>query len=122
MMNRLIATALVTGLAVAAPCSAQAPPAAPADTPSIKVGVLNFAYAEWSFDDHLTKGSYARFGMQPTVWSDFIDNLYRYRFQGPTFEDRENYLATSDAGASFHYNLPGDFGDVHAAVFNGETY
>jgi len=83
---------------------------------------LKYAYAQWSFDDHMTKGSFARFGMQPTVWSDFIDNLYRYRFQGPTFEDREGYLLTSDAGASFHYNLPGNFGDVHAAVFNGETF
>jgi hypothetical protein len=83
---------------------------------------LKFAFAQWNLEDHLSNGSFARFGMQPTIWSDFFDNLYRYRFQGPTFEDREGYLPTSDAGASFHYNLPGDYGDVHAGVFNGETF
>jgi hypothetical protein len=198
-LRRLAGVVLAAGLALPAPCAAQAPPpATPADTPSIKVGVLlfadytiqqqpkiqdaggnnvtlsafqigrsyinvsgnitknisfrvtpdvaretgvgsslggsytfrlKFAYAQWNLDDHMTKGSYARFGMQPTLWSDFFDNLYRYRFQGQTFEDREAspvspvpYLPTSDAGASFRYNLPGNFGDVHAALFNGETY
>lgn len=192
MLNRLIATALVSGMAVAAPCSAQvAAPATPTDTPSIKVGVLIFAdytiqqrptikdadgnnvtlsafqigrsyinvtgnvtrnisfrltpdiaretgvgsslsgsytfrlkyaYAEWNLEDHLSKGAYARFGMQPTPWVEFIDNIYRYRFQGPTLEDREGFLPSADVGASFRYALPGDYGDLQAAVFNGETY
>jgi hypothetical protein len=83
---------------------------------------LKYAYAQWSFDDHLTKGSFARFGMQPTPWVEFIDAVYRYRFQGATFEDREGFLPSSDVGAAFRYSLPGDYGDVQAAVFNGETY
>ena len=83
---------------------------------------LKYAFAEWSLDDHLTKGSFARFGIQPTPWVDFIDSVYRYRFQGPTLEDREGLLPSSDAGASFHYALPRDYGDVHAAIFNGETF
>jgi hypothetical protein len=83
---------------------------------------LKYAYAQWNLEDHLSKGSYARFGMQQTPWIDFIDSVYRYRFQGPTFEDREGFLPSADVGASFHYSLPKDFGDVHAAVFNGETY
>jgi len=83
---------------------------------------LKYAYAQWSLDDHMTKGSFARFGMQPTPWVEFIDNVYRYRFQGPTFEDREGFLPSSDVGASFRYSLPGDYGDFQAAVFNGETY
>lgn len=83
---------------------------------------LKYAYAQWSLDDHLTKGSFARFGMQPTPWVEFIDAVYRYRFQGPTFEDREGFLPSADVGAAFRYSLPGDYGDVQAAVFNGETY
>jgi hypothetical protein len=83
---------------------------------------LKFAYAQWNLDDHLGKGSFARFGMQPTPWVEFIDSVYRYRFQGPTFEDREGFLPSADVGASFRYALPGDYGDFHAAVFNGETY
>lgn len=83
---------------------------------------LKYAYAQWNLERHLTKGSFARFGMQPTPWIEFIDSVYRYRFQGPTFEDREGFLPSADVGASFRYSLPGDYGDVHAAVFNGETY
>jgi hypothetical protein len=83
---------------------------------------LKYAYAQWNLDDYMTAGSHARFGMQPTPWVGFIDEIYRYRFQGSTFEDREGFLSSSDVGASFRYSLPGDRGDVQAAVYNGETY
>ena len=61
-------------------------------------------------------------GMQQTPWVDFMESVYRYRFQGTIFEDREGFLSSSDVGASFHYNLPGNYGDVHGGVYNGETY
>jgi hypothetical protein len=83
---------------------------------------LKFAYAQWHLDDHVSKGSFARFGMQPTPWVEFIDSVYRYRFQGPTFEDREGFLPSSDVGATFQYALPGGYGDLAVAAFNGETY
>ena len=83
---------------------------------------LKYAYLQWNLDDHMTKGSWARFGMQQNPWIDFIDSVYRYRFQGQTFEDREGYLPSADTGATFHYNLPGNFGDLHTGFYNGETY
>ena len=83
---------------------------------------LKFAFAQWNLDDHLTNGSYARFGLQPTPWLEFIDGVYRYRFQSPTFVDREGFLPTSDAGAAFRYALPGEYGDVVAGIYNGEGY
>lgn len=83
---------------------------------------LKYAYAQWNLDDHMTKGSFARFGMQPTPWLEFFDSVYRYRFQGPAFEDREGFLSSADTGASFHYNLPENFGDVQVGAFNGEGY
>lgn len=83
---------------------------------------LKYAYAQWNLDDYMTKGSFARFGMQQSPWIDFIDGIYRYRFQGPTFEDREGFLPSSDVGATFHYSLPANYGDVHAGFYNGETY
>jgi len=67
---------------------------------------LKYAFAQWSLEDHLGKGTHARFGMQPTPWIEFYDAVYRYRFQGPGFEDREGFLSPSDVGASFHYALP----------------
>jgi hypothetical protein len=83
---------------------------------------LKYAYAQFNFDDWMNRGSYARFGMQPTPWVGFIDDVYRYRFQGPTFEDREGILSSSDFGASFRYNFPRDYGDVHGGFYNGDNY
>lgn len=86
---------------------------------------LKYAYAQFNLDDWLNPGrtgSWVRLGMQQTTWVDFMENVYRYRFQGTIFEDREGFLSSSDIGASFHYNLPGNYGDVHAGFYNGETY
>src|SRR6185436_9691803 len=38
------------------------------------------------------------------------------------FVEREGYFASADAGASFHYNLPSNYGDLHVGYFNGENY
>jgi hypothetical protein len=81
---------------------------------------LQYAYAQFNLDDWMTPGTFARFGIQQTPWIDFAESIYRYRFQGTMFPERNGYLFLSDAGASFHYQFPSDFGDVHVGVFNGE--
>ena len=83
---------------------------------------LKYAYGQFNLDDWMTAGSWARFGMQQTPWIDFIDTIYRYRFQGPTLEDREGILSSSDVGASFHYNFKSDYGDLHTGFYNGDNY
>lgn len=83
---------------------------------------LKYAYAQFNLDDWMNRGSWLRFGMQQTPWVDFMETVFRYRFQGTTFEDREGFLSSSDVGASLRYNLPGNYGDVHAGIYNGETY
>src|SRR5437867_8136078 len=83
---------------------------------------IKYAYAQFNLDDWMTRGSYARLGIQQTPWLDFAENIYRYRFQGTMFVEREGYFASADAGASFHYQLPSNYGDVHVGVFNGENY
>jgi len=83
---------------------------------------IKYAYAQFNLDDWMTKGSWARFGIQQTPWLDYAEGIYRYRFQGTMFVEREGYFNSADAGASFHYNLPANYGDVHVGVYNGETY
>jgi hypothetical protein len=83
---------------------------------------VKYAYAQFNLDDWMTKGSYARFGIQQTPWLDFAEGIYRYRFQGTMFVEREGYFASADAGGSFHYQFPSNYGDVHVGVFNGENY
>jgi hypothetical protein len=83
---------------------------------------LKYAYGQLNFDDFTTKGSWLRLGMQPTPFVNFEEDLYRYRFQGTIFSDREGFLSSSDLGAAVHWNFPQNYGDIHTGVYNGETY
>ena len=83
---------------------------------------IKYAYGQFNLDDWMPKGSYARFGIQQTPYLDYTEGIYRYRFQGTMFVERTGYFASADAGASFHFNFPSNYGDVHVGVFNGENY
>jgi len=83
---------------------------------------LKYAYAQFNLDEWTTRGTWARLGMQQTPWVDFEESVYRYRFQGTIFADREGFISSSDVGVSFRYAFDGDYGDVHAGLYNGETY
>ncbi len=93
---------------------------------------LKYAYGQINFDDLQNneamsgvaqwKGSWFRLGMQQTPYIDYEEQIYRYRFQGPIMVDREGYITSSDLGATVHVNLPGNYGDFHFGVYNGEGY
>lgn len=83
---------------------------------------LKYAYAQFNLDQWMSRGTWVRLGMQQTPWVDFEEGVYRYRFQGTIFADREGFLSSSDVGASFRYSFPENYGDVHAGLYNGETY
>lgn len=83
---------------------------------------IKYGYGQVNFDDFLPRGSWARIGLQQTPWIDYIEGVYRYRFQGPTFTDVEGFLTSSDYGLSTHLNFPGNFGDFHVGVYNGDGY
>ena len=86
---------------------------------------IKYAYGQFNLDDWMTRGSWARIGIQQTPWVDFEEGIYRYRFQGTVFAERiplPTTMTSSDAGVSFHYNLPSNYGDVHVGVYNGENY
>jgi hypothetical protein len=86
---------------------------------------IKYAYAQFNLDGWTTHGSWARVGIQQTPWVDFDEGIYRYRFQGTVFAERiplPTVMKSADAGASFHYNIPSNYGDVHLGVYNGENY
>src|SRR5437764_26785 len=83
---------------------------------------VKYAFAQLNLDDWTTHGSWVRFGIHQTPFVDYTENIYRYRFQGPIFEDRVGLLSSSDAGLSGHWNFPGNYGDVQAGFYNGENY
>jgi hypothetical protein len=83
---------------------------------------VKYAFIQANLDDWMWRGSWARLGIQQTPVVDFEEGIYRYRFQGTVFAEREGYLTSSDAGVSFHTNLPRNYGEVHAGFYNGEGY
>jgi len=83
---------------------------------------VKYAFLQANLDDWMWKGSWARLGIHQTPFVDFQENIYRYRFQGTVFVEREGYLTSSDAGASFHTNVPQDYGELHVGFYNGEGY
>jgi hypothetical protein len=83
---------------------------------------LKYAFAQVGFDDWMAKGSWARVGIQQTPLIDYEEGIYRYRFQGTTFTEREGFLTSSDGGASFHVNFPSNYGEVHLGYYNGDGY
>ena len=69
-----------------------------------------------------SKATWVRLGVQQTPYLDYSESIYRYRFQGTMFVEREGYFASADAGTSFHYDLPNNYGDIHVGYYNGENY
>jgi hypothetical protein len=83
---------------------------------------LKYAFGQFNLDDWTTKGSWVRFGLQQTPFIDFEEGIYRYRFQGSVFVDREGFMTSSDNGLSGHWVFPQGYGDVHGGFYNGEGY
>jgi len=102
------------------------PPQVPPNSPTISndslVFRIKYAFAQFNLDDWMEKGSWVRLGIQQTPLIDYEESIYRYRFQGTTFTEREGFYNSADAGASFHYNFPRNYGEVHVGVFDGEGY
>ena len=83
---------------------------------------LKYAFGQVNFDKLTTHGTWVRIGQQQTPFADFMEGIYRYRFQGTIFEEREGYLSSSDVGLSGRLVFPKEYGDVHLGYYNGDTY
>ena len=66
---------------------------------------VKYAYLQTNLDDWTGRGSYARFGIQQTPYLDFLESIYRYRFQGTMFTERIGLFASADAGVSYRYQF-----------------
>ena len=83
---------------------------------------LKYGYAQINLDDWMWRGTNIRLGMIPTPVVNFEEDLYRYRFQGTIFADREGFLSSADYGVNFRTLIPEGYGEIMAGVYNGETY
>jgi hypothetical protein len=85
---------------------------------------LKYGYAQFDLDRFTGAWSrtWIRAGIQQTPFIDGQEGVYRYRFQGTAFAERDGGLSSADAGVSAHANLPQGYGDVHVGLYNGEGY
>jgi hypothetical protein len=83
---------------------------------------LKYGYGQLNLDDWLWRGTYVRFGMIQTPYTDFEETVYRYRFQGTIFADREGFASSADYGVSFRTAFPQNYGEVVAGYYNGDGY
>ncbi len=84
---------------------------------------LKYTFGQFNLDDAwASKGSWARLGLQQTPYIAWMEDIYRYRFQGQLFEESEKYMTSSDFGLSTQYRFPGNFGEVHGGYYNGDGY
>jgi hypothetical protein len=85
---------------------------------------LKYGYAQFNLDEWTGswKQTWIRGGIQQTPFIDGQESVYRYRFQGTVFAERDGLLSSADAAVSFHTNFPKNYGDVHAGLYNGEGY
>ncbi len=78
---------------------------------------LKYAYLNLS----LPHGTSMRMGMQQTPLIDGQESVYRYRFQGTSFVERDGGLASSDVGLTVRKTF-GRHADAHVGIYNGEGY
>src|SRR5262249_44317568 len=83
---------------------------------------LKYGYVQMNLDDWLWRGTFVRAGLIQTPYVDFEETVYRYRFQGPIFTDREGYLTPSDYGVAGRTLIPRGYGELYGGVFNGEGF
>ncbi|HJQ36701.1 MAG TPA: porin [Thermoanaerobaculia bacterium] len=83
---------------------------------------LKYAYAQFNLDDWTTPGSWVRAGVHQTPYLDFTEGIYRYRWQGTLFPEREGFISSSDAGLSAQWVIPNNHGSIHGGFYNGEGY
>jgi len=83
---------------------------------------LKYGYVQMNLDDRLWRGTFARAGMIQTPYVDFEETVYRYRFQGGVFADREGFMTSSDYGAIGRTLLPRGYGEIYGGVYNGEGF
>ena len=83
---------------------------------------IKYAFLQTNLDDWMTRGSWARFGIQQTPYVDFTREHLPLPLPGHAVRERAGYMSSADAGVSFHYNFPTNYGDVHVGFYNGEGY
>ena len=85
--------------------------------------ILKYAYLDWK-PAFAYNYATARFGLQPTLYLDYLNKLWGRRYLEKTTGDLNKFLTSSDMGASVMIGLgqKSRYGLVSLTVFNGTSY
>jgi hypothetical protein len=72
--------------------------------------------------DLLHARSFLHFGLANLPWVPYEERLWGYRAERQVFADREGYLTSTDLGVFLGGELPGNAGNWHAGIANGEGW
>ena len=67
-------------------------------------------------------GLSVRFGQSPAPWVPYEEQIWGFRWIERSFGNLEGKLSEAELGFSALYSFPRGFGDLHAAVVNGEGF
>lgn len=85
--------------------------------------ILKYAYADWKIKP-VAQYFKIRFGLQPTMYLNYMDGIWNRRYIERNVEDLNGWLSTADLGLSFNFTLgpQGSLGEAGISVLNGTKY
>lgn len=85
--------------------------------------ILKYAYADWKIKP-VAQILKVRFGLQPTMYLNYAENVWNRRYLEKTIGDLNGWLSTSDLAVSALFALgpKGNLGEAGVSVLNGAKY
>ena len=85
--------------------------------------ILKYAYADWKVKP-MAKYFKIRFGLQPTMYLNYMDGIWNRRYIEKNVGDLNSWLSTADLGLSFNFTLgpQGSLGEAGLSILNGTKY
>lgn len=85
--------------------------------------ILKYAYADWKIKP-VAKYFKIRFGLQPTMYLNYMDGIWNRRYIEKNTGDLNSWLSTADLGVSFNYTAgpQGNLGEAGFSILNGTKY
>ena len=83
---------------------------------------LKYAYAQFNLDDWMPRGSWVAARHAADAVGRLRGGHLPVPVPGDGLRRARGLPVVVGCGASFHYNFPQNYGDIHGGVYNGENY
>ena len=85
--------------------------------------ILKNAFVDWKVKP-IDKVLRVRFGLQPTMFINYMEGAWDRRYVEKNIEDLNGWLSSADLGLTFNFSLgpQGNLGEVSLSILNGTKY